>query len=314
MHNRFGVSMAATAAAIVVAVFLWAGLRGSGQAAAGQPTRIDGHPNLSGIWQVINTANWDLQTHPARAGAVMQPGVHPLAPVPAAPVLALGTAAGVPGDLGVVDGDEIPYQPWAAAKKKENLDNWLDRDPELKCYLPGIPRATYLPYPFQIFQGTNKMQFVYAFANASRTIHLDEVEPSPVDTWMGHSVGHWEGETLVVDVTSFNDSTWFDRAGNFHSEALHVIERYTPITGDAIRYEATIEDPKVFTRPWKIRMPVYRRLEDNAQLMEFRCIEMVEEKLYGHLRKRQLVKRWEGKDMVVEITRKIPPPEILYQR
>jgi hypothetical protein len=299
----------------VVAILSVLGTRIAGQAAGNQIKRTAaGKPDFSGIWQVLNTADWDLLTHDARAASVMQPGVSSLLPVPAAPVLALGAVGGVPGGIGVVEGDEIPYKPEAAAQKRDNFDHWLDRDPEIKCYLPGIPRATYLPYPFQIFQGTNKIQMVYEYANASRTIHMDLVEPAPIDMWMGHSVGHWEGDTLVVDVTSFNDRSWFSRAGDFHSDALHVVERFTPMTRDAIRYEATIEDSNVFTRPWKIQMPLYRRLEPNAQLMDYRCIEMVEERFLGHLRKRQLVKHWEGDTMIVDITRKIPPPDILYTK
>src|SRR5262249_36199415 len=154
---------------------------------------------------------------------------------------------------------------------------------------------------------TNKIHMGYAFTSAARTIHLDQVEEPPDDTWMGHSVGRWDGDTLVVDVKNFNDKTWFDRAGNYHSDALRLIERFTPITPDAIRYDVTIEDPKVFTRPWKISMPLYRRLEPNIQLLEYRCIEFVEEFLYGHVRKEQLVKHWEGETIAVDITRKVPP-------
>jgi len=276
----------------------------------------DGKPDFSGIWQANNEAHWDLQAHEARPGAVTQPGVYPeydFARVPAAPVVALGAAAGVPASLGVVDGDgEIPYKPEAAALKKENAENWIDRDPELKCYLPGIPRAMYMPYPFQIVQSTNKIQMVFTFANAARTIHLDEVEGPPDDTYMGHSVGRWEGDTLVVSVTGFNGKNWFDRAGNFHSASMRLEERFSPIGPNAIRYEATIDDPEVFTRPWRIAMPLYRRLEPNIQLIEYPCIEFAEEFLYGHVRKEQLVKRWEGETMVVEITRKFPPGDRFY--
>ena len=172
---------------------------------AGRPARTaDGKPNFSGIWQAANEANWDLQAHEARSGMVTQPGVYPYdyARVPAAPVLALGAAGGVPGSLGVVDGDgQIPYTPAAAAIKKENGEHWIDRDPELKCYLPGIPRAMYMPYPFQIFQSTNKIQMAYEFTNAARVIHFDKVEEPPDDTYMGHSVGRWEGDTIIVDIT-----------------------------------------------------------------------------------------------------------------
>src|SRR5919109_1361822 len=277
----------------------------------------DGKPNFSGIWQANNEAYWDLQAHQARAGAVTQPGVYPnydFAQVPAAPVLALGAAAGVPGSLGVVQDDgEIPYKPEAAAIKKENADHWIDRDRELKCYLPGIPRAMYMPYPFEIVQSTNKIQMAYEFTSTARTIHLDKVEPPPDDTYMGHSVGHWEGDTLVVDVTGFNGKNWFDRAGNFHSASLHLTERFTPITRDAIRYEVTIEDPETFTRPWRISMPLYRRLEPNIQLIEYPCVEFSEEFLYGHVRKQQLVKRWEGETIIVDITRKVPPGDRFHE-
>jgi hypothetical protein len=306
----------ALAAAALTAVISVSMTRRAGQASPPAARTADGKPNFSGIWQANNEANWDLQAHEARPGAVTQQGVYPYeyARVPAAPVLALGAAGGVPGSLGVVDGDgQIPYTPEAAAIRKENAEHWIDRDPELKCYLPGIPRAMYMPYPFQIVQGTNKINIAFAFTSTARTIHLDKVDPPPDDTYMGHSAGRWEGDTLVVDVTNFNGKNWFDRAGNFHSDALHLVERFTPITPDSIRYEVTIEDPKVFTRPWKISMPLYRRLEPNMELLEYRCIEFVEEFLFGNLRKQQLVKRWEGETMIVDITRKVPPADQLYE-
>ena len=319
MANRINGSMIAIVilSAVVGAGIAMAVTRSPAGPASGPARMSDGKPNLSGIWQANNEAHWDLQAHEARAGAVTQPGVYPeydFASVPAAPVLALGAAAGVPGSLGVVEDDgEIPYKPEAAAMKKENRANWIDRDPELKCYLPGIPRAMYMPYPFRIVQSTNKIQMAFTFANAARTIHLDNVEGPPDDTYMGHSVGHWEGETLVVDVKGFNGKNWFDRAGNFHSASLHLVERFTPITADAIRYEVTIEDPEVFTRPWKIAMPLYRRLEPNVQLIEYPCIEFAEEFLYGHVRKNQLVKRWEGETMIIDITRKVPPGDRFFE-
>ena len=318
MRSRFmgwmmgGVLVAVAAAGAIVWVSV---VRTAGQTP--RPTRTaEGKPDFSGIWQANNEAYWDLQAHGARAGMVMQPGVYPYeyARVPAAPVLALGAAAGVPASLGVVEGDgQIPYKPEAARVRRENGEHWIDRDPELKCYLPGIPRAMYMPYPFQIVQGTNKIQMAYAFTNASRVIHLGKAEPPPDDTYMGHSVGRWDGDALVVDVTNFNGKNWFDRAGNFHSDALHLVERFTLMTPDVIRYEVTIEDPKVFTRPWRISMPIYRRMEPNMQLMEYRCIEFAEEFLYGSLRKQPLVKRWEGETMIVDITRKVPAGDKLYE-
>jgi hypothetical protein len=264
--NRFRVALLP---AIVVGVLL-AGMPGAFCAAAYKaPRAADGKPNLNGIWQVLNTANWDIQSHAAQAG----------------PIAALGAAGAVPPGLGVVVGDEIPYLPAAAAKKKENFAHRLTLDPEIKCYLPGVPRATYMPFPFQIVQTSNYILMAYEFASATRTIYMEKAPASPADTWMGHSVGHWEGDTLVVDVTSFNDQTWFDRAGNFHSDALHVMERYTALSADALTYEVTIEDPNVFSRPWKMTMPLYRRLEKNAQLLEFKCQEFVEELMYGPFRK-----------------------------
>ena len=280
---------------------------------ASQGTRVDrinGRPNFSGIWQTNNEANWDLEAHEARAGAVMQPGVYPydFAQVPAAPSLPFGAAGGVPGSLGVVEGDgQIPYTPEALARKQDNAAHWLDRDPELKCQLPGVPRAMYMSYPYQIVQSANKIHIFFAFSNAARVIHLDDVALPPDYTLMGHSVGRWEGDTLVVDVTYFNGKSWFDRAGNHHSEALHLVERFTLVTPNVINYEVTIEDPNVFTRPWRIAMPLYRRMEPNMQVLHYRCTPFVEEYLFGHLRNEPLVTRWEGATMVVEITR---PEEI----
>src|SRR5579859_6985031 len=247
--------------------------------------RVDGgKPDLNGIWQSLNEANYDLEGHNARAAMALRPG--PNGPVPAAPVLALGAVGAVPPSLGVVEGGEIPYKPEALIKKKENQANWLTRDPEIKCYLPGVPRATYMPQPFRIFQNATQLFIAYQYAGAVRNIYLKDPGPAPVDSWMGQSVGHWEGNTLVVDVTGMNDQTWFDRAGNFHSDALHVVERYTLHGPDTLMYEATIEDKNVFTRPWKISMPIYRRQEKNVQLMEFKCVEFVEELMYGQYRKK----------------------------
>jgi hypothetical protein len=296
--------------AVVAGVLLLSAQIGESQSAgtAGEiPRTADGRPDFSGVWQANASAHWDLLSHDARP-MVAQRGVYPDVPVLAAPVVALGTVGWIPADLGVVVGDEIPYQPWAAARQRENLANWLDRDPELRCYLPGVPRAMYLPYKFQIIQGTAKIMMAFEFRNADRTIHLDDVVIYPGDAFMGHSVGKWEGDTLVATVTRFTPYTWFDRAGNFHSDALRVTERYTPLTRDAIQYEAQIEDPKVFTRPWTIRLPLYRRL-DNARIIPFRCMEMVEETFLGHLRKETLVRRWEGKTMVLDVTRRVPASE-----
>jgi hypothetical protein len=294
MHTGLRAGVIGSAVAVVAAV-VWLRVPAiPGQAAAYRaPRTADGKPDLNGIWQAVNTANYDIQTHAARPALALVPAP-PRAGVPglvratpielaAPPVRALGAAGGVPAGDGVVEGHEIPYQPWAAARKKENSEHWLERDPEIKCHMPGVPRATYMPYPFQILQGTNKILIAYEFGGTTRTIHMDTVGASPSPTWMGWSRGHWEGDTLVVDVTNFNDLTWFDRAGNFHSDALHVVERYTPISPYHLMYDVTIEDPKVFTRPWKMSMPIYRRFEKDKQLLEYKCVEFVEELMYGHL-------------------------------
>jgi len=234
------------------------------------PRTADDKPNLNGIWQSLNTANWDILGHSAQTAHVVSEGAR----------------GAEPGGIGIVEGDEIPYLPAALAQKKENHDKRFTDDPEIKCYMPGVPRATYMPFPFQIVQGPKVILIAYEFANASRTIYMENAPPAPTDSWMGHSTGHWEGDTLVVDVTSLNDQTWFDRAGNYHSDAIHVIERYTPVSAEVMQYEATIEDPNVFSRPWKIAMPLYRHVEKNAQLLEFRCVEFVEELIYGQYRKK----------------------------
>jgi hypothetical protein len=250
------------------------------------PRPASTHPDLNGIWEAMNEADYDLEAHNAQPAMAVRPG--PFGPVPAAPVLALGAVGAVPPGMGVVEDGPIPYKPEALEQKKKNQENWLSSDPEIKCYLPGVPRATYIAQPFRIFQNDKQIFFAYQFAGAVRNIFLKDPGPAPVDSWMGQSVGHWEGNTLVVDVTGMNDQSWFDRAGNFHSDALHVVERYTLKNHDIISYEATIEDPNVFTRPWKISMPLYRRQEKNAQLLDFKCVEFVEELMYGKYRKKPL--------------------------
>jgi hypothetical protein len=252
------------------------------------PRGPNGKPDLNGIWQALNEANYDLEGHTARPAMALRTG--PYGPVPAAPILALGAVGAVPPGLGVVEGGEIPYKPEALAIKKQNQENWLERDPEIKCYLPGVPRATYMPYPFQILQSAKALAFVYEYDGAVRNIYFKNPGPAPADSWMGQSVAHWEGDTLVIDVTDMNDRTWFDRAGNFHSDKLRVVEHYTRTSADVISYEATIEDPAIFTRSWKISMPLYRRQEKNAQILDFKCVEFVEELLYGPYRKHPLGK------------------------
>jgi hypothetical protein len=243
----------------------------SGQTPTGAFTRTaDGKPNLTGIWQAMNSANWDVQAHEAKMG----------------PVVSLAAAFSVQPGAGVVVGNDIPYLPEALKKKQANAQNWMTLDPEVKCYMAGIPRATYQPFPFQIVQSPTTIIMSYEFASASRIVRMETKEKSPAPAWMGWNVGRWEGDTLVIDVTDQMEDTWFDRAGNFHSDALHVVERITPIDANTLKYEATIEDPKTFSRPWTISMPLYRRREANAQLMEYKCVPFAEELMYGHLRKK----------------------------
>ena len=251
------------------------------------PRLADGHPDMSGIWQVLNEANYDLEPHIARHSLQMREG--PVNPIPAIPTLRMGAVGAVPGSLGViVGGGKIPYTAEARALKEENMAEWIDRDPEVKCYMPGVPRATYMPMPFQIIQSETDVFIAYQFAGAIRDIYMDNPGPSQVDSWMGWSVGIWEGDTLVVDVTGLLDGTWFDRAGSHHSTQLHVVERYTMLSPNHIDYEATIEDPVVLTEPFTIKMPIYRRIEENARLMDFRCVEFVEELLFGEWRRTPL--------------------------
>jgi hypothetical protein len=281
------IAIAAAAAGAFLAVVATP-LAGQAPAAYRAPRTADGKPDLNGIWQALNEANYDIETHMARPAMALRAG--PYGPLPAAPVLAFGAVGSVPPGMGVVEGGAIPYKPEMLTKKKENQEKWLERDPEIKCYLPGVPRATYLPQPFQVLQSPSAVFIAYQYDGAVRNIFLRDPGPAPIDSWMGQSVGHWEGETFVVEASGFNDGTWFDRAGNFHSEQLKVVERYTRTAPDVISYEATMTDPQTFTRPWKISMPLYRRLEKNAQLMDFKCVEFVEELLYGQWRKRPLSK------------------------
>ena len=212
----------------------------------------DGRPDLRGIWQVVNTANWNIQDHPAELG--------------------------IPAGQGVVEGNELPYLQSARARRQENYENRLTGDPEAKCYMAGVPRITYLPYPFQIMQTPAQVTILYEYVHTFRAIYIDsEHPPGPIRWWMGDSRAHWEGDTLVVDVIHFTDQTWLDRTGNYHSEALHVTERYTRTGPDHMMYEATIEDPKVFSRPWTMSMPLYRRQERSAQILEYECYAFVEE-------------------------------------
>lgn len=258
------------------------------QAAAYEVPRLAGtdRPDINGIWQALNEANWDVERHVARPALQVREGPH--GPVPAKELLALGAVVSVPPGMGVVEGGKIPYTPEALAVKQDNQAHYLERDPEVKCYLPGVPRATYMPQPFQIFQNADSVFIAYQYAGAVRDIYMEDPGPAQIDSWMGQSFGQWDGDTLVVEVTGQNGQAWLDRAGNHFSYKARVTERYTPMGPNHLLYEATIEDPDTFTEPWTIRMPLYRRMEENVQLMDFKCVEFVEELLYGEWRRRPL--------------------------
>lgn len=247
------------------------------------PRGPGGKPDLNGVWQVMNSANFDIEPHGARAAMMMIDG--DLGPVPAPGLVPLGAVGAVRGGAGVVVGGAIPYKPEALEKKRENQADWLNRDPEIKCYLPGVPRANYMPYPFQIVHSESAVLFSYEYAGAVRNIFLQDPGEAPVDAWMGQSYGYWQGDTFVVEVTGLSDRTWFDRAGNHHSAAMKVTERYTPTSDYTMLYEVLIEDPQTFSEPWEMSMTLYRRIGADARLQQFKCVEFVEELMYGHLRK-----------------------------
>ena len=248
---------------------------------------VDDPRDLNGIWAPMNSANYDLEAHPARAAMQMRAG--PVIPVPAAEVEALGAVGAVPaGESVLVGGGDIPYTAEAMAERDRRAGNWIEEDPEVKCYQPGVPRATYQGLPFQIVQSDDNMLIVYSYANAVRNIELEDPGEAPLDSWMGQSYGYWDGDTFVVEVTAQNGQTWLDRAGNYASNQLKVTERYTKISPWHMRYTATLEDPETYTQPWTMEMILYKDVRPDAKLYEFNCVEFVEELLYGHLRREPL--------------------------
>ena len=216
------------------------------------PRTADGKPNFEGIWQASTTAAADLQDHAARYNML--------------------------AGRSVVAGGEIPYQPSAAATKAANFQNRQKADPLNQCYMPGVPRIMSLDFPFQIFQTPQTVAMAFEWSLDYRLIYTDgSTHPGDDATfWMGDSRGRWDGDTLVVDVANNNDKTWLDMAGDFHSDALHVVERYRMTDPDTIQYEATIDDSKVFTKPWTIHFPLRRRT-DRDRLFEYVCQAEVEE-------------------------------------
>lgn len=232
------------------------------------PRNADGKPNLSGIWQALTTANWNIEVHDAMQGPPE-----------------LGAIGSVPPGLGIVQGGEIPYLPEARAKQQENFAVRWQEDPEIKCYMPGVPRANYLPQPFQIFHSPNDLLISYQFAKAMRIVNMSQHRDAAIDSWMGTSNGRWSGDTLIVDVAGLNGQQWLDRAGNHHSYQLQVEEHYTMLDANTMRYEATLTDPATYSRPWMMQFHLHRVLDEPAGLMEFHCVEFTEEFLYGEYRK-----------------------------
>ena len=249
-------------------------------------------PDFNGIWQAISSAHWNIERHLASAALQLREG--PVVPIPHQRVLALGAVGAVPGGMGIIQhGAKIPYTPEALATRAANRADYLNRDPEIKCYLPGVPRATYMPFPLQIVQGHSSMFITYEFAGADRDLFFEDPGPAPVDSWMGQSYAQWEDDTLVVDVTGQVGDTWFDRAGNHHSATMRVVERWTRTGPDHMQYEATIYDDETFTEPWTIALPLYRRVEPDARIMDFKCVQFVEELMYGKWRRNPMPRGWE---------------------
>ena len=230
------------------------------------PRLAEGLPNISGIWQSLNNANWNLEAQVSQQG----------------PLESLGAIGAVPPGQSVVRGGQIPYKASALDQRSQNYAARRTEDPEAKCFMPGIPRANYMPQPFQIFQTDTDIMMVYQFAGAVRTVYMDNHINAPLDGWMGWSNGHWEEDTLVIEVSGLNPN-WLDRAGNFYTSAAKITERYTLLTPYHLNYEVTVEDPDVYEEPWTISMPLYRRVEESARLFDFKCVEFAEEIMYSHL-------------------------------
>jgi hypothetical protein len=221
------------------------------------PRLPNGKPDFSGIWQTTSAAEYDLEPHTARWDAPPGPGV--------------------------VEGGRIPYLPEALEKRKRNFEARHKDDPRLKCWTLGTPRGIYYPEPFQILQRESDVTIVFQFGHSVRTIHTNGTlhpKEENQEFWLGDSRGHWEGDTLVVDVRDFTEETWLDRSGNFHSTALHVVERWKFLDANTIEYRATLEDPNVFSEPWTLSVILHRHREKNFQLIENYCYTIPYEKYY----------------------------------
>lgn len=237
-----------------------------------RPETLNGQPNLNGIWQASGSAYWNLEAHSAEALDAFWP---------------MGAIAAIPAGKSLLqDGGTIPYLPEALEQRNENRANWPAADPEAKCYMLGVPRATYHNMPFQIVQGDEgDLLMVYPFAATNRVIHMDPASHGlpPIDSWMGKSDGEWDGDTLVVTTTGQNEFTWLDRAGNHHSNQLTVTERFQLLGPNHIWYTATLEDPQTYSEAWTIELPLYRQIEEHAQLLEHKCVPFADKLLYSDL-------------------------------
>jgi hypothetical protein len=236
-----------------LAVAAWCSLAATAQI----PRAADGKPLLDGIWEARGTAASGLEAH----GASMN--------LPAGGSLIVDPADG-----------KIPYQDWAAKQRDENYTNRAKEDPLGKCFLAGVPRIMYLPFPFQIFQMPQYVIMAFEYDHATRTVYLNGTKHmDDIDFWMGDSRGRWDGDTLVVDVADNNDQTWLDLAGDFHSGQMKLTERYKRTGPDTLDYRVTVDDPKVYTRPWTFEMTLYRHTEKNFQLYEYECHDYLEDAL-----------------------------------
>lgn len=218
--------------------------------------RLNGKPDFSGIWQTTSAADHDLEPHGGRKDAPPGPGI--------------------------VEGGRIPYLPEALAQRQKNFENRAKDDPRLKCFTLGVPRGIYYPEPFQIFQRASDLTVLFQFGHSVRTIYTNGTKhpKDPNDWWLGDSRAHWEGDTLVVDARHFIDETWLDRSGNYHSDALHVVERWTLLDANTIDYQATLDDAKVYSRPWTIKVILHRHREKNFQLIENYCFTQDYDEFY----------------------------------
>lgn len=208
------------------------------------PRLADGHPDLNGIWEVQGKVDANIEAKLRGKNIIVDP-----------------------------EDGKIPYKPEALAQRKANAEKHATEDPLTKCWMPGVPRLMYIPYPYQIVESANQpvIPILSQYVHVIRNIQMQGEHLDGLENWLGDSRGHWDGDTLVVDATNFNDQTWYDAAGNYHSGDLHVVERFTRTAPNTIAYQATMTDPKVLAKPFTIRLTLARDARKNAQIMEYEC-------------------------------------------